>query len=180
MKTVARTALCALLLLATLQAVAQGTTPAPWVPPAPWAVKAIVGLVVLGSVISILVVRSALFKASSWSLAEALSEEVEISATKTGADGRPEFVMQDGKPVIVTVMRASSSRVIALMGLVVILLMFVGFGAFALYAFGQTGELPASMDKVQNFLFGGMTMFAPYVVNKFASVFQAFAPKKGA
>ena len=152
--------------------------PVVWAPPSEWAINTIVAVVVLGSLISILVVRGALFKSTNWSLAEALSEDVEVSAQQVDSGGKPSFVMQDGKPVMVTVMRPSSSRVIALMGLVVILLMFVGFGAFALYAFGRTGEMPASMDKVRDFLFGGMTMFAPYLVNKFASVFSAFAPKK--
>jgi hypothetical protein len=152
--------------------------PVAWTPPGEWIINTIVAVVVLGSLISILVVRSALFKSTNWSLAEALSEEIEVSAQQIDSGGKASFVMQDGKPVTVTVMRPSSSRVIALMGLVVILLMFVGFGAFALSAFARTGEMPASMDKVRDFLFGGMTMFAPYVVNKFASVFSAFAPKK--
>ena len=33
------------------------------------------------------------------------------------------------------------------------------------------------LDKVQGFLVSGLTLFAPYLVNKFASVFESLAPK---
>ena len=159
---------------ATASAVASAAN---WVAPSTWFIYTIVFIVVFGSLITILVIRGALAHSTSWSLSDALSEETELSAQQKDSSGNVTYVMQDGKPVTVTVMRASSSRVIALMGLVVILLMFVGFGAFALYAFGQTGVMP-DMDKERDFLLGGMTMFAPYLVNKFSSVFSSLSPKK--
>lgn len=64
------------------------------------------------------------------------------------------------------------------MGMIVILLMFLGFGAFALYSFAKTGNMPDSIDKVVNFLVAGLTLFAPYVVNKFSKVFESLSPKK--
>lgn len=65
------------------------------------------------------------------------------------------------------------------MGTLVILLMFLGFGSIALYSFANTGTLPDSMDKVVNFLLAGMTLFAPYAVNKFSKIFESLSPKKG-
>ncbi|MFH1167282.1 MAG: hypothetical protein V1852_24970 [Pseudomonadota bacterium] len=58
------------------------------------------------------------------------------------------------------------------MGMIVILFMFIGFGIFALYGFGKTGSMPQGIDRVVSFLMAGMTLFAPYIVNKFASLFQ--------
>jgi hypothetical protein len=42
----------------------------------------------------------------------------------------------------------------------------------ALFSLGSTGQVPDSLERVVNFLVSGMTLFAPYVVNKFASLFQ--------
>ncbi len=76
-----------------------------------------------------------------------------------------------------TEMRASVSRLVALMGMMVILLMFLGFGSFALYEFAVTGSVPDSIDKAIKFLVAGLTLFAPYVVNKFSNLFESLAPK---
>jgi hypothetical protein len=58
------------------------------------------------------------------------------------------------------------------------MMMFIGFGVFILYSFAFGDGVPAGLDDVRNFLLVGMTMFAPYVVNKFASVFDWMTPKK--
>ncbi len=88
--------------------------------------------------------------------------------------------MMDGSqnPVVIKEMRASMSRVVAMMGMLVIMLMFLGFGTFALYVFAKTGSLPESIDQVVNFLIAGLTLFAPYVVNKFSAVFEGLSPKR--
>jgi len=49
----------------------------------------------------------------------------------------------------------------------------------ALYSFAQTGTIPANLDKVVDFLLAGLTLFAPYTVNKFSKIFEGFAPKRG-
>ena len=104
--------------------------------------------------------------------------------TTKGLDGATDVVTKEpvydkeGKPVLAPVLKASSSRVIALMGMLAILFMFIGFGTFALYGFGKVGARPESIDKVVNFLVAGMTLFAPYVVNKFASLFQGLTGGK--
>lgn len=121
-------------------------------------------------------IRSALAK-SAWSLSDAVSEEIEITAMDKQDPPQP-ILGKDGNPMKITVMRASSSRVTALMGTVVILIMYLGFGIFALYSFGANGTLPDDATKsVIKFLLSGMSLFAPYLVNKFASVFNGLGGK---
>ena len=148
-----------------------------WAAPALWFVYVVVGVVLLGSLVTLLLIRTALSN-SMWSLTDALSEEVEVTLFET-VDGVKKPVMdQSQKPLLITEMRASTSRVVALMGMIVIIMMFLGFGTFALYGFAITGNIPASIDKVVNFLVAGLTLFAPYVVNKFSTMFKSLSPKK--
>jgi hypothetical protein len=168
----------ALSLSTLIPAPAWAQEPAKWVAPDPWFVYTVLGVVVIGSLLTLLLVRAALI-ASSWSLADALSEDVELTAMGTNAAGAPAPLLDAaGKPLMITQMRASTSRVIALTGSIVILLMFLGFGAFALYSFAGSGTMPASTNEIVKFLAGGLTLFAPYLVNKFAGIFESFAPKK--
>ena len=147
--------------------------------PADLFIYIVVILVLIGSFIAIALIRAALsVSASKWSLAEALSEEVEVTAMDTDKPDLPQLDDKK-KPLMVKRMCASSSRLIALMGMMVILLMFLGFGAFALYAFGKTGKVPEDIGNVVKFLLAGLTLFAPYVVNKFGSVFESLSPKPG-
>jgi hypothetical protein len=153
------------------------TTPTLWVPPATWLLYFIPLLALFGAVVAICVIRAALKQSSGWSLADALSEEVDLPVYTevTDAAGHTTRSLQlgpDGQALLATQMRASSSRVIALMGMVAILFLFIGFGALALFSLGSTGQVPDSLERVVNFLVSGMTLFAPYVVNKFASLFQ--------
>lgn len=72
-------------------------------------------IVICGTLVSILVIRRSL--PETWSLADALSEDVELSAvtevkeTKDGIDTVTKTPLYDpaGKPVLETVMKASSS-----------------------------------------------------------------------
>lgn len=150
-----------------------------WDAPGQAFVYFVVAVAFLASIIVLALIRTAL-TTPAWSLADALSEEVQVTLMAPPAGGgAPQPVMDaNNKPIMVTEMRASSSRLIALTGMVVILIMFVGFGVFTLHSFGKTGQMPASVDDVLKFLAGGMTLFAPYVVNKFASSFESLSPKK--
>jgi hypothetical protein len=140
----------------------------------------------LGTLVSILVIRRSL--PETWSLADALSEDVELSAvtevkeTKDGIDTVTKTPLYDpaGKPVLETVMKASSSRLIALIGMLVILFMFIGFGSLILLDYGMTGKIssPESVGEIIKFLSAGMTLFAPYLVNKFSSLFQSLSSNK--
>ncbi len=150
--------------------------PVHWEVPPQWFVYTVIGLVVGGSIIAMLLIRRALGN-SNWNLGDALSEDVEISNVTTDAEGNEKVKLVEDKPTTVIVMRASISRLIAFMGMMVILFIFIGFGVFSLYSYAFTGEMPDSTDKVIQFLTGGLTLFAPYVVNKFAGVFESISSK---
>jgi hypothetical protein len=141
-------------------------------------VYVVIAIVLVGALLALAFIRAAL-SLSTWSLADALSEETEVTAMITNAAGQPEPKLDAaGKPLMITEMRASASRLIALMGMMVILLMFLGFGAFALYSFANMGSMPADINKVISFLVAGLTLFAPYVVNKFSAMFESLAPRR--
>jgi GH24 family phage-related lysozyme (muramidase) len=74
--------------------------------------------------------------------------------------------------VALTLLEASSSRMIATLGGLAILMLYMGFGIFALYSFGLTCQLPASMPAVTTFLLSGLSLFAPYVANKISTAIQ--------
>lgn len=129
---------------------------------------AVIGLVVAGIAVGLMTVRSAVLN-STWSLSDALSEET--STTVLNPDGSP---MRDaqGKPVEAKLMRVSSSRLIALVGLIAILLMYVGFGCVVLRSFASDGTVPEGTGQTATFLLTGLSLFAPYLVNKVSSMFN--------
>lgn len=148
----------------------------PWVAPEPWFINIVSFTVLFGSLIAMLFIRKAV-STSKWSLSDALSEETQVTAQEEKDGVKKPTLDTSGRPIMITEMRASASRVIALMGMVVILMMFLGFGTFALYGFAKTGSVPASIDNVVSFLLAGLTLFAPYAVNKFSSLFASLSPK---
>ncbi len=163
---------------AAASAVAQAPWPsasAPWVTPNWTLLYAVPVLVFAGALIAIGRIRGSL--PSTWSLGDALSEEVALTPAKKttttkGVDGAADVTIEeiqtdkDGKPILLPEMRASASRVIALMGMVAMLLIYIGFAVFALFSFGSTGRLPDSLNNAVNFLLAGLTLFAPYAANK--------------
>jgi hypothetical protein len=171
-------------LIATAVASAQTPTPSPspvseriWIAPGAWFVYAVIAVILLGSVIALLFVRLALDD-TNWSLADALSEATEVTAVETANGVTKPVLDAGGKPLQITELRASSSRVIALLGMIIILMMYLGFGTFALYGFALTGGMPESIGAAIKFLTTGMTLFAPYLINKFAGVFDALSGRK--
>jgi hypothetical protein len=103
-----------------------------------------------------------LLRSHAWQLGDALSEE---------ADNQPNPLPAGVKPVMV----ASSSRLIALIGLLNILSVFLGFGYYFLYsAFAGTVHLE-DMRSVIYYLFSGAVMFAPYLANQLQNAFSSFA-----
>ena len=168
-----------LLLLASTPVWAQETTTTPqWSPTPNWLIYIIIISIILVPLFTILFLIRAL-SGSVWTMADALSEEVDITLTKKENGVEIPQYDSSGKPIMVTELRASSSRLVALMGMIVILMMFIGFGVFALFSFAKIGEVPNSTNDALKYLTGGLTLFAPYVVNKFSSMFESFAPKKG-
>ena len=151
-----------------------------------------VALIVLGVLLAVVLSLNQiaqLLKSSRWSLANALSEVIELKvpldAAWTASQGdlqaslesRPQGAVSSAAetPTLLRVLEPSSSRLIALVGMVVILLMYVGFGLFALYTFGLTCQMPSSTGSVTSFLYSGMALFAPYVANKVSEVFRPAA-----
>lgn len=154
---------------------------ADWKAPEPWFVYVLLMIVLFGILFSIGAVKVALDKHKTWSLADALSEETEATAAGTtlvagGAAGAPP--VQPATSPLVTTSLASSSRLIAFLGSIVILFLFLGFGLVALYDFATMGTLPPSTSSVKDYLLTGLALFAPYAVNKFSSLFEGLTPKK--
>lgn len=113
-----------------------------------------------------------------WSLANALSEPTRLlipdhAGWSESQGDRKAVDAAGGSPVTsLQVMEASSSRLIALLGSIAILLLYLGFGVFALFDFGLTCTLPATLGTITNFLYAGLALFAPYVANKVSSLFR--------
>ncbi len=128
-------------------------------PPMPeWLIYTVIGIVFLGLVMALGSIRNSLTSpTSTWSLANALSEEADLTVT----DGA-------GIATKKTVLVASTSRLIALMGCLVIMALLLCIGVFEVWDFAHTGTIPGATD-VLTFLAGGLTLFAPYAVNKVAA-----------
>lgn len=104
------------------------------------------------SLLTLWLIRARLVRSPGWSLGDALSEEVDL----TNDQGVP-----------IRVLRASSSRLIAFAGLMVMLFMYFGFGLFLLYYFGTGQKVPTTLvDNLQKFMLAGVAMFTPYAVNQ--------------
>lgn len=121
-----------------------------------------------------------------WSLANAASEpttlRIPLDENWSQSLGDRKSYKGMGTPigpvVSLTVMEASSSRLIALVGMVAILFIYVGFGIFSLYTYGLTCQMPASAVAVTTFLYSGLTLFAPYVANKVSGLLQPLRPNQ--
>lgn len=88
-----------------------------------------------------------------WRLGDAVSEEVEIS-------------IKDDPEKKETVLRASSSRLIALLALIMMLAFYLGVAAVVLWNLGLTGTVP-DLGSITTFLLAGAGLFIPYGVNQF-------------
>ena len=144
-------------------------------------------IVALGTFISLYLVKRCLTK-EGWSLANALSEPTRLivpdelrwtdsagdqKSLATGAPASRKILKgTDGSPVAMTLLEASSSRMIATLGGLAILMLYMGYGIFALYSFGLTCQMPATMPTVTTFLLSGLSLFAPYLANKISTAIQ--------
>jgi hypothetical protein len=116
----------------------------------------LLGAIVLAMIACLVALRAALWR-QGWSLREALSEKPEIS---TGGGEEIAGGVDAGV--------ASVSRLIALVGFIAILTLYVGFGLAAMRRLAAGSPLPdrAQFADVELFLCAGATMFLPYLVNK--------------
>jgi len=127
-----------------------------WIAPPDGLVCLVIFTIFAGMIGIVVAVARRLHNAPQWSLADALSEETDLA----DAGGSR------------TVLTPSTSRLIAFLGMIAILGLFLGFGVFVLWGVAETGHVPESSDEFSKYLFGGVTLFAPYVVNKFAAAFS--------
>jgi hypothetical protein len=107
---------------------------------------------------------------SPWSLADAVSEEADISLP-VAAGAVPEKNVE-GNVATTSELRASSSRLIALLGLMAILMLYIGVGLTVLYKFALDGGILQGTTDVIKFMAAGLVMFTPYAINKITSIFQ--------
>ena len=141
-------------------------------PPATWFVYTVIIAIFVIAFVSLAFVRRSI-EYSHFSLGDALSEEGQVTVMDRDATGHEiPRIGSDGKPVTVTVMVGSISRVIALLGTIALMILFIGFGIFVMYYFATGQGVPRDLDKVVNFMIAGLTLFAPYVVNKFSALFD--------
>jgi hypothetical protein len=144
--------------------------------PSMWFVYGTIVAVLTGSFLAFAYIRSAI-SASKFSIADALSEESQITLMQKGpANTDIPTLGADGKPIMVTLLVGSTSRVIALTGSIALVMLFVGFGVFVLFYFATDQGAPKDLDKIISFLLSGLALFAPYAVNKIAGVFNLGNP----
>lgn len=129
--------------------------------PAPtWVVVLVFGTVLGFLLISLSAVRRSLANDPDWKLAHALSEELDTPPPTPPASGATGVT-----PPVAPVLVGSSSRLIAFMGMLVIMAFFTGVGLWLLWSLLRTGQVP-DMDRLVNFFYGGAMLFAPYMVNQ--------------
>ena len=143
-----------------------------WIGPADWFIYLVILIVLVGVLVSMLIIRVSLAE-NHWSLSDALSEDVELTLME---NDKPVTDPSTGKPVVIKKLYPSSSRLVALVGMIIIMFMFLAFGSFALFGFAKTGVMPESISSVVKFLVTGLTLFAPYAVNKFSKLFEGLTP----
>lgn len=123
------------------------------VPPDPLIIYAVIALVIGGFLVAVKTLMKSLSRENSgWSLAAALSEP-----------------STDGK----TPGTASSSRLIAFLGSIAIISLFMGFGVFVLWDVARNDRVPSGIGEVVQYLTTGLTLFAPYAFNKVAGMMKA-------
>lgn len=140
---------------------------APSTPPAPadWFIYTVIFVVLIGLLFTLISLAQRLASAK-WSLGDALSEEADLTAT----DDKGALVYVNNVPFKKTQLVASSSRLMAFIGTLAVFFLFIGFGAFVLWDFAKSGAVPSSTAEITKYLAGGLTLFAPYAVNKLSSI----------
>ena len=116
----------------------------------------LVSVLLLGTTFSILSVRDLLAN-STWSLAEALTE----TTTEKVADPQ-----NPGQTMLRTTSKSSMSRLIAMMGMMAILILYVCIGCACVWTLTQEGKFPDSALQGAAFLTSGISLFVPYVASR--------------
>lgn len=122
-------------------------------PPTPMPGFAIT-LIMIGIVVAIVgsvIMIGVRLKQSSWTLKDALTEP---------------SVAPAGEPPPIGA--ASSSRLIALLGMVVILILFVGVGLVAVWQFAENDKV--DLSQFQSYFLAGASLFVPYIFNQVRNI----------
>ncbi|AEG70622.1 hypothetical protein [Ralstonia solanacearum] len=125
-----------------------------------WLATAILVCMIVVLLLTLLLIVKAL-RRQNWNLAEALSEEAALpEGTPTPAAGQ--------KPPLV----ASTSRLIALVGTVILGTFFTGIGFYVVWELFHAKSVDAASG-AWTFFLSGAVLFTPYGTNKIAKIFQA-------
>lgn len=92
-------------------------------------------------------------ESAGFSLSSALSEVIGFDAA-----GAPRYV-------------SSSSRFIALFGFILLFWIYAGVG---LTVIANGGRIPGDLHQIEEFLFFGVALFAPYIANQVRAAFVGF------
>jgi hypothetical protein len=119
----------------------------------------LISVLLLGTTMAILSIRDILAK-SDWSLAEALTEQTEVMIDDPA---------HPGQKIVHSTSKSSMSRLIAMMGMMTILILYVCIGCACVWSLMQEGKFPDSALQGAAFLTSGISLFVPYVANKATS-----------
>ncbi|RKP53545.1 hypothetical protein D7S86_14775 [Pararobbsia silviterrae] len=154
---------CGMALLVAVQfAQAQATTPGKPADCGPECIDPVLkGAIMIGMALllftSLLVVLKAL-RTQNWNLAQALSEEAKLQ------DGTPTPAAGDLPPLV-----PSSSRLIALIGTIILATFFIGIGFYVVWQLCSGHDINTA-NTAWAFFASGATLFLPYGINKASSV----------
>jgi hypothetical protein len=121
--------------------------------------------ILLAALLLVVIVALGFATAKGWSLGDAVSEE---------SSQQPKVITRKEDVVMV----ASSSRLIALLGLLGILTTVLAIGYAILWRLFVYGNSP-DLTQVRNFLFASATLFAPYLANQLREIFSPSNPFPG-
>ena len=116
-------------------------------------------VLLLGTTTAILSIRDIL-STSTWSLADALTEQTVVTVDDPKSPGQK---------ITQSVAKSSMSRLIAMMGMMSILILYVTIGCACVWSLTHTGKFPDSALQGAAFLTSGVSLFVPYIANKATS-----------
>ena len=117
--------------------------------------------------------------ASGWSLTDALSEKnpshAPVAIVQAAVAVVPGDVAPAAAPPVDPGSSASASRLVAFLGTIAILAMFMGFGLYAIWAAfnGRAAEARDTLKAMSSYLLYGSAMYAPYAFNQIKAAFSS-------
>ena len=138
-----------LLFLTKATVAADNNTPSPT--PMPGVAITLIMIAIVVAVVGAVILIGIRLKHGGWSLKDALTEP-----SAAGTDGAA------------PVGASSSSRLIALLGMVVILILFVGVGLVAVWQLAENNKV--DLSQFQNYFLAGASLFVPYMFNQLRNI----------